>query len=49
MGRFFKILNALSEGKAGESAYIDNIDRSVSLAIARVMEQFNNGIDVKYI
>ena len=43
------MLNALSEGKAGESAYIDNIDRPVSLAIARVMEQFNNGIDVKYI
>ena len=43
------MINAFAEGKAEESAYIDNIDRSVSLAIARVMEQFNNGIDVKYI
>ena len=46
---FLKMINAFAEGKAEESAYIDNIDRSVSLAIARVMEQFNNGIDVKYI
>lgn len=46
---FLKMINAYSDGKSEESGYIDNIDRSVSMAISYVMERFSSGIDVKYI
>ena len=46
---FLKMINAYTEGKAEESNYIDNIERDVSMAICSIVEQFNSGINVKYI
>ena len=46
---FLKMINAKNDGNGGEAGYIDNIDRTVSIAICSVMEKFHAGDNVKYI